>query len=82
MGGHLKCPDSSTKCASSQGEALSLGHSFFVPPLKVRKDWYEGLNPDPIDHSHPDVGTKTDAQVGEDGQVILPVLQCCMLLFC
>lgn len=53
----------------SQGEALSLAHSFSVPPLKVRKDWYEGLNPDHVDHSHPDVGTKTDAQVVEDDQV-------------
>ncbi|KAM7270801.1 hypothetical protein ACFE04_030015 [Oxalis oulophora] len=26
-----------------------------VPRLKVRKDWYAGLNPDPIDRSHPDV---------------------------
>ena len=56
----------------SQGESLSLAHSFFVPPLKVRKDWYEGLNPDPIDHSHPDVGTRTDAQVTGDDQVNMP----------
>ncbi|XP_062212885.1 protein DEFECTIVE IN EXINE FORMATION 1-like isoform X2 [Phragmites australis] len=26
-----------------------------VPHRKVRKDWYVGLNPDPIDRSHPDV---------------------------
>ncbi|CAD6215261.1 unnamed protein product [Miscanthus lutarioriparius] len=26
-----------------------------VPRRKVRKDWYVGLNPDPVDHSHPDV---------------------------
>jgi len=55
-----------------QGEALSLAHSFFVPPLKVRKDWYEGLNPDPTDHSHPDVGNIADAQALEDNEVNLP----------
>lgn len=26
-----------------------------VPRLKVRRDWYVGLLPDPVDHSHPDV---------------------------
>ncbi|XP_066334548.1 protein DEFECTIVE IN EXINE FORMATION 1-like [Miscanthus floridulus] len=26
-----------------------------VPRRKVRKDWYVGLNPDPVDRSHPDV---------------------------
>ncbi|KAL0024039.1 hypothetical protein WJX77_011082 [Trebouxia sp. C0004] len=52
------------------GEALSLAHSFFVPPLKVRKDWFEGLNPDPTDHSHPDVGNIADAQALEDNEDI------------
>ena len=61
--------------AALQGEALSLAHSFFVPPLKVRKDWYEGLNPDPIDHSHPDVGNNVDVEATDDAQVRLPVLQ-------
>ena len=65
----------------SQGESLSLAHSFFVPPLKVRKDWYEGLDPDPIDHSHPDVGTRTDAQVTGDDQVDMPSYDTsCLLL--
>uniref|UniRef100_A0A7S0RKX6 DEX1 C-terminal domain-containing protein n=1 Tax=Chlamydomonas leiostraca TaxID=1034604 RepID=A0A7S0RKX6_9CHLO len=27
-----------------------------VPRLKVRKEWFKGLNADVIDHSHPDVG--------------------------
>ncbi|KAL3137120.1 hypothetical protein ABBQ32_006695 [Trebouxia sp. C0010 RCD-2024] len=61
-------PKMGRKQQIGRGEALSLARSFDVPPLKVRKDWFEGLNPDPIDHSHPDVGTKADAQVGEDGQ--------------
>ncbi|KAF8042349.1 hypothetical protein BT93_A0848 [Corymbia citriodora subsp. variegata] len=26
-----------------------------IPRRKVRKDWYVGLNPDPVDRSHPDV---------------------------
>ncbi|XP_052176758.1 protein DEFECTIVE IN EXINE FORMATION 1-like isoform X2 [Diospyros lotus] len=26
-----------------------------IPQLKVKKDWYLGLLPDPVDHSHPDV---------------------------
>ena len=27
-----------------------------IPPLRVKKNWYVGLNPDPVDHSHMDVG--------------------------
>ncbi len=27
-----------------------------VPKLRVRRDWFKGLAPDPVDHSHPDVG--------------------------
>ncbi|KAI3676307.1 hypothetical protein L1987_85913 [Smallanthus sonchifolius] len=26
-----------------------------VPRLKAKKDWYVGLHPEPVDHSHPDV---------------------------
>lgn len=26
-----------------------------VPRRRVRKNWYEGLNLDPVDRSHPDV---------------------------
>ncbi|CAA3027958.1 DEFECTIVE IN EXINE FORMATION 1 [Olea europaea subsp. europaea] len=26
-----------------------------IPRLKVKKDWYVGLHPDPVDRSHPDV---------------------------
>lgn len=26
-----------------------------VPRRKVRKDWYGGLDPDPVDRRHPDV---------------------------
>jgi hypothetical protein len=27
-----------------------------VPRLRVRRNWFVGINPDPVDHSHPDVG--------------------------
>lgn len=26
-----------------------------IPRLRVKKDWHVGLNPDPVDRSHPDV---------------------------
>lgn len=32
-----------------------LGKKLFVPRLRVRKNWYVGLNPDHVDHSHPDI---------------------------
>ena len=38
-----------------------------VPRLRVRKDWYQNLNPDPTDHSHPDLGVNPDAQDGTKG---------------
>ncbi|CAL8462321.1 g1854 [Coccomyxa elongata] len=44
------------------GEVLA--EKLVVPRLRVRKDWYKGLDPDPIDHSHPDVGIRPDAQDG------------------
>lgn len=34
-----------------------------VPRRKVRKDWYVGLHPDPVDRSHPDVH---DDQLGQE----------------
>ncbi|GAX73269.1 hypothetical protein CEUSTIGMA_g723.t1 [Chlamydomonas eustigma] len=40
-----------------------LDQKLAVPRLKVKKDWFKGLNPDPNDHSHPDVGD-TDVEVG------------------
>lgn len=48
-----------------QGEVLA--EKLVVPRLRVRKDWYKGLDPDPIDHSHPDVGIRPDAQDGSTG---------------
>ena len=48
-----------------QGEVLA--EKLVVPRLTVRKDWYKGLDPDPIDHSHPDVGIRPDAQDGSTG---------------
>lgn len=38
-----------------------------VPRLKVHKDWYVGLHPDPVDRSHPDV--HDDALVKEAAEM-------------
>ena len=38
-----------------------------IPRLRVRKDWYQSLAPDPTDHSHPDIGVFPDAQDGTKG---------------
>lgn len=35
-----------------------------VPRLAVRRDWFKGLNPDPVDHSHPDVGDEIAGVAG------------------
>lgn len=45
-----------------------------VPRLRVRKDWYKGLDDDPIDHTHPDIGLRPDAQDGSTG---LPLTEPC-----
>lgn len=37
-----------------QGEKLP--ETLKVPRLRLRKKWFVGINPDPVDHSHPDVG--------------------------
>ncbi len=44
-----------------------LAEKLVVPRLRVRKDWYKGLDDDPTDHSHPDVGIRPDAQDGSTG---------------
>jgi outer membrane protein assembly factor BamB len=41
-------------------------YRLFIPRLRVKHDWYAGLNPDPNDHSHPDVGADADdSGIGE-----------------
>ncbi|XP_039144805.1 LOW QUALITY PROTEIN: protein DEFECTIVE IN EXINE FORMATION 1 [Dioscorea cayenensis subsp. rotundata] len=37
-----------------------------VPRRKVRKDWYVGLHPDPVDRSHPDVDDASLAKESSD----------------
>ncbi|CAD7696447.1 unnamed protein product [Ostreobium quekettii] len=37
-----------------------LPQSLLIPKLPVKKDWYVGLNEDPMDHSNPDVGDGVD----------------------
>jgi len=47
-----------------QGEQAA--HSLIIPRLRVRRDWFKGLNPDPTDHTKPDIGAdKDDSGVGE-----------------
>ncbi len=52
-----------------QGEIL--GEKLIVPRLRVRKDWYQNLDPDPTDHTHPDLGINPDAQDGTMGEDLL-----------
>jgi hypothetical protein len=44
----------------TQGEQLL--DRLYIPRLRVRKNWYVGLNPDPVDHSHPDIGKAEGAE--------------------
>lgn len=48
--------------ARLQGEIMA--ERITLPRLRVRKEWYVGLNPDPLDHSHPDVGDEDKARNG------------------
>lgn len=59
--------------ATYNGEVLFFRASGYVmsdklviPRLKVKKDWYVGLQPDPVDRSHPDVH---DDQLVEDALI-------------
>ena len=36
------------------GEELT-NYKISVPRLKVRRDWFSGLDPDHVDHEHPDI---------------------------
>lgn len=41
-------------------------YRMFIPRLRVKRDWFKGLDPDPTDHSHPDVGAdKDESGIGE-----------------
>ena len=54
---HRSSPHSPRHAAPSlllQGEQLS--ETIAVPRLRVRRTWFVGVNPDPVDHSKPDVG--------------------------
>lgn len=45
-------------------------YRLFIPRLRVKRDWYAGLNPDPNDHSHPDVGADADdSGIGERSNI-------------
>jgi hypothetical protein len=60
-----------------QGEVLA--EKLVIPRLRVRKDWFKGLNNDPIDHSHPDIGIHPDAQDGPTGAAHCPISQTFLL---
>jgi hypothetical protein len=57
-----------------QGEEAAM--RLTIPRLRVRRDWHKGLNPDPNDHSKPDVGAgdgvarggPDDAKPGQQAQ--------------
>lgn len=40
-------------------------HKLELPRLRVRKDWYVGLAPDPVDHSRPDAGGDYKADIDD-----------------
>lgn len=42
-----------------------------VPRLKVRKDWYVGLHPDPVDRSHPDVNDAALIQEAAEMELLM-----------
>ena len=45
-------------------------YRLFIPRLRVKHDWYVGLNADPNDHSNPDVGADTDdSGIGERANI-------------
>lgn len=37
-----------------------------VPRRKIRKNWYAGLHPDPVDRTHPDVHDEAIVHEAED----------------
>lgn len=49
--GMLMCP----KVIVCRVSGYMMTDKLEVPRRRVRKDWYVGLHPDPVDRSHPDV---------------------------
>ena len=41
-----------------------------VPRRKVKKNWYVGLDPDPVDRSHPDVDDDQLIREAEKGKPV------------
>lgn len=59
-----------------------------VPRRRVRKNWFEGLNPDPVDRSHPDVDDQLLVQEAAEmnlvpRELLLPgfIINACSFLF-
>ena len=55
--------------------------SFTVGRLKVRRDWYQGLAADPVDHVHPDVGDEDKPRSAKVGLSVCPLLHCAAPLY-
>ncbi|KAL6763317.1 hypothetical protein V8C86DRAFT_347718 [Haematococcus lacustris] len=47
------------------GELLS--ERLVIPRLKLRREWFKGLDPDPINHDHPDVWDDSTGGTGSTG---------------
>lgn len=54
-----------------------MSDKLLVPRRRVRKDWYAGLDPDPVDRSHPDVH---DEQLVQDSILAKSMSRKCLLL--
>lgn len=45
-------------------------YRLFIPRLRVKREWFKGINLDPNDHSHPDVGSDADdSGIGERANI-------------
>lgn len=53
LGGCNACRHYSGDCTRVSGYLMM--DKLEVPRRRVRKNWYVGLHPDPVDRSHPDV---------------------------
>ena len=55
-GAHILLPTYDGEVLFFDDSGARLAKTLRVPPLRVRRDWHVGLDPDHVDHSHPDVG--------------------------
>ena len=55
-GAHILLPTYDGEVLFFDDSGARLAKTLRVPPLRVRRDWHAGLDPDHVDHAHPDVG--------------------------